>query len=288
MPLAWSASYPIKDVSGSREVVMETDASLPDHTIYRPLRMNVGKPYPVLAFGNGGCANIGNLYEKVLGEIASHGYVVVAAGEISAAVMAGQAPTNTGPPVQSRTQQMIETLDWAQRMNRTAGSIYRGRLDVRHMALAGHSCGGLEALAAGKDPRVATVLVLDSGIIRGGIPNPDGTTRQPAGYLPASDADLPLLHTPMLYVMGGKTDQAWRGAEGDFEAIKSLPIFNANLDVGHSGTWREPRGGEMGRVALAWLNWQLKGDRNAAKMFRGADCGLCKDPRWVVKSKNLR
>jgi hypothetical protein len=49
-----------------------------------------------------------------------------------------------------------------------------------------------------------------------------------------------------------------------------------------------PNGGEFGRVGLGWLNWQLKGDANAKKMFVGADCELCKPPSmWVVKKKML-
>ena len=135
---------------------------------------------------------------------------------------------------------------------------------------------------------MTTVLVLNSGIIRGGIPTPDGGTRQPAGYLPASDADLPKLHTPMLYLIGGEKDQAHRGAEGDFEAIQKVPVFNANTPVGHGGTWRQPGGGAMGKVAIDWLNWRLKGDAEAAKTFNGDPCGLCKDTAWTVKRKSWK
>ena len=135
---------------------------------------------------------------------------------------------------------------------------------------------------------MTTVLVLNSGIIRGGIPTPDGGTRQPAGYLPASDADLPKLHTPMLYLIGGEKDQAYRGAEGDFEAIQKVPVFNANTPVGHGGTWQQPGGGAMGKVAIDWLNWRLKGDAAAAKTFNGDPCGLCKDAAWTVKRKNWK
>jgi hypothetical protein len=36
-----------------------------------------------------------------------------------------------------------------------------------------------------------------------------------------------------------------------------------------------------------WLDWQLKGDAQAAKLFLGPDCGLCKNSDWKVESKNL-
>ena len=40
------------------------------------------------------------------------------------------------------------------------------------------------------------------------------------------------------------------------------------------------------RRRLAQL--ELKGDRRAARLFVGPDCGLCVNPKWVVHSKNLR
>ena len=30
------------------------------------------------------------------------------------------------------------------------------------------------------------------------------------------------------------------------------------------------------------LEWQFKNDQEAAKMFIGANCGLCQDPQWHV------
>jgi len=30
-------------------------------------------------------------------------------------------------------------------------------------------------------------------------------------------------------------------------------------------------------VALAWLNWQLRGDAKAGALFVGDNCGLCND-----------
>jgi hypothetical protein len=60
----------------------------------------------------------------------------------------------------------------------------------------------------------------------------------------------------------------------------------ANMDVGHGGTYGQPHGGEFAKVATAWFMWQMKGDKEASKMFLGADCGLCTDPKWKLESKN--
>jgi hypothetical protein len=38
---------------------------------------------------------------------------------------------------------------------------------------------------------------------------------------------------------------------------------------------------------VSWLDWQLRGDKQAAKRFIGRDCGLCADPRWAVERKRI-
>jgi hypothetical protein len=40
------------------------------------------------------------------------------------------------------------------------------------------------------------------------------------------------------------------------------------------------------RIDRAWLDWQLRGDAEAAKMFTGENCGLCRDPAWQFASKS--
>ncbi len=279
----------LSGTSGRHAAVMEMDATLPDHTVYRPADLSkVQGKLPIVSFGNGGCVNIGSAFKTLLGEVASHGYVAIATGPIGPEPGPRTPAAGAPPPEQSKTESLVKAIDWAIAENARKGSPYYGRIDTTKVAVAGQSCGGLQAIAVGADPRVTTVLVLNSGIIRGGIPTPDGGTRQPAGYLPASDADLPKLHTPMLYLIGGEKDQAYRGAEGDFEAIQTVPVFNANTPVGHGGTWQQPGGGAMGKVAIDWLNWRLKGDAAAAKTFNGDPCGLCKDTAWTVKRKNWK
>ncbi|CCA90031.1 conserved hypothetical protein (plasmid) [Novosphingobium sp. PP1Y] len=285
---------------------MEMDLTLPDHTVYRPAELPPGVKIPILAWGNGGCANIGNSSEPFLREIASHGYLAVASGPIAQrppreeaagrdaprpvrdanAPRATRAP-NSPRPAQSNNASLTAAIDWAIAENSRPGSKYEGRLDTTKIAVLGRSCGGLQAIAIGADPRVKTVIVINSGIIRGGVPQPDGSLEQ-RQYIPAGVEDLAKLHTPIAYFVGGHTDQAFRGSEADFLIIDKLPLFNGNMDVGHGGTFRQPDGGPMGKAVIDWIDWQLKGDKEAAKSFVGADCRLCRDPKWTVKKKNLR
>ncbi len=98
--------------------------------------------------------------------------------------------------------------------------------------------------------------------------------------------DLKKLHTPTLYLLGGETDIAYNNGMDDYKRINHVPVYVANLDVGHGGTYREPHGGEFAKVATAWYLWQMKGDKEASKMFVGDDCGLCNDDEWKFESKN--
>jgi len=95
-------------------------------------------------------------------------------------------------------------------------------------------------------------------------------------------------HGPVAFIPGGPSDMAFKGAVTGWEAVQNVPALLAYQDVGHyPGTYRQPNGGAYAVAVNAWLDWQLKGDQSASKMFVGASCGLCKDPKWTVKIKNL-
>ena len=66
-----------------------------------------------------------------------------------------------------------------------------------------------------------------------------------------------------------------------------MPVAVANLPVGHGGTFQEPNGGAAASVAVSWLDWQLRGDAEAAPRFVGDDCGLCGDASWTLQRKNF-
>ena len=278
---------PVAGLSGPLAVVMEMDVSLPDHTIYRPADLvGVTEPLPVVAYGAGACFNGGNLTPQFLGELASRGYLVVAGGPI----LEGLDPTR--PAVaegqqtipQNRTAHMFETIDWAIAQNAVTGGRFEGRIASDRIAVMGHSCGGLQAIAAADDPRVTTAIIGNSGIIRTPPVDATGTGRS---YRPAGLDDLKRIHAPILYISGGPTDQAQPNAILDVAAIEGVPVFHGDIDTGHGGTYREPRGGEYAQVMGDWLDWRLKGDVEAGKTFSGPDCGLCIDPRWTVERKNL-
>jgi hypothetical protein len=272
--------------TGPYPAMKEVDPGLPNHVIYRPIDLS---PFAqaglgVYVFGNGGCADDGASSRLHLLEVASHGYLVIAPGGIHN----GPGRTDAAPRPENfdietyaptRPGQLIEALDWALAENVRDGSRYRSHIDSDAIAMSGYSCGGVQALTVAGDPRIRTVVIMNSGFLAG------RETRM-AGMVVDKD-QLNALHTPTLYVLGGSTDVAYPNGTDDFERIDHVPVAVASIDVGHGGTYWEPNGGAAAQVVVGWLEWQLRGNADAGRAFVGANCGLCADPPWTFQAKRL-
>ncbi len=278
--------------TGAYKAIMEVEAGLPTHTVYHPkdLAALKGKKLPIIAWGNGACVNVGNRFRQFLTEIASHGYLAIAIGPIGPKEMeaapqpaAPSAPGQAAAPPPNRppatlASQLIDAINWAIAENARKGSPYFGKLDTKHIGVMGQSCGGVQTIKASVDPRVTMSIAWNSGV----LPNPTPAMEN------VSKADLAKLHAPIAYFNGDPSDVAHPNAKDDFARINHLPVLFAWREgMGHSGTYREANGGELGKVAVAYLNWRLKGDKAAAKMFVGANCGLCRDKNWHVFKKKI-
>ena len=293
--------------SGPYPATMEGDPGVPGHTIYRPEDLSPfsrSNPLPVAAWGNGGCANSNQFYVPFLAELASHGFLVVAIGPFPPEPAPKEGGMGGGMGIRTTSAQLLEALDWATAENKRSDSKYYGKVNPSKFAVFGHSCGGLQALEVSPDPRVSTVLVMDSGVVTPGVmpkigaaqkvPPKTGMPKEGApkakamgGAMAVGKDILQKLHQPVIYINGGEKDIAYANGMDDFEKIEKVPVAMANLDVGHGGTYAQPNGGEFGKVALAWLKWQLKGDETAGKIFAGPDCGLCKDTEWKYEKKKI-
>lgn len=91
--------------SGPYPAVAEVPASLVDHVVYYPQGAARGR-LPVILWGNGGCRDNGLRYAGFLREIASHGFLVVAAGHArrEEPMRAAPAFTTTPTPPGGRTR----------------------------------------------------------------------------------------------------------------------------------------------------------------------------------------
>ena len=128
---------------------------------------------------------------------------------------------------------------------------------------------------------MSTFVIMNSGILVG---NPANAT----GEMAADKSLLDKIDKPILYVLGGKNDIAYSNGMDDYSRLTKVPSAIINTDVTHEGTYAQPNGGRAARAVVAWLQWQLRGDKDAAKWFVGKDCKLCTDPRWKVESRNLQ
>ncbi|HYE31514.1 MAG TPA: alpha/beta hydrolase [Methylomirabilota bacterium] len=273
-----SASRTVEDGgTGPYKALMAQDANLATHTIFRPKDLSpfgAKETLPIIVWGNGACANSPWEHVNFLSEVASQGFLVIAIGPMPAEGQRG------GPGGPTKSHLFIDALNWAVAQNSDKASRYYQKLNTNKVAVAGMSCGGLQALEVAPDPRVRTALIFNSGI----LPDP-GAGR---GGMPKLTKDhLAKLRTPTLYVLGGEKDIAYKNGMDDVRRLDHVPIFAANLDVGHGGTYGKPHGGEFAIVATAWLQWQLRDDKEAAKMFTGEPAGLAHREGWKVEKKKI-
>ena len=268
--------------SGPHKAIAVRERSLTDFVVYRPVNldaaMTVGRPkmfetgeakkekLPVLVFCNGGCMDTSIGYENMLTDLASYGYVVVAIGELQ---MLAQHEKDQHTP----SSMVKKALDWICQQASDPASPYYNKVDVEKIAAAGHSCGGAQVLANAADPRLKTYLILNAGM----------------GKMTMADASrksLKNLHGPILYLVGGTEDVAWKNAQMDYDAIKKMPVVLAdNTTSGHGGTYEQPCGGDNSRMVRAWLDWQLKGRQEPKALFIDGDLNGYKD--WTIKQKNF-
>lgn len=282
--------------TGPYPAILEQDPSLATHTVYRPQDLSKVKgKMPIIAWGNGGCANNGLSHRNFLMEIASYGFLAVAIGPPQAPPAAAQAkgapkggaPKGDGKQAPAgpatKSSQLTDAINWALAENNRKGSPYNGKLDASKIAVMGMSCGGIQSYAVATDPRVKLVGIFNSGI----LPAPSGPG-QPAMEDVRKD-QLDKLHSPIFYVTGDKTDIAYENGLDDFKRITKVPAIHTFKDgVGHGGTYSQPNGGEFAKVAVAMLRWQLKGEKDESKMFVGANCGLCQQAGWHVETKGIK
>lgn len=262
---------------GPYSAIATESKSLAGITIYRPDDLTAfgsEQQLPILLWGNGACANTTEEHKNFLNEIASHGYIVLGIGPLDQLQQRGEASRQW-----TSSSQLLAALDWIIAQDATERSIYFEKIDTTKVAAMGMSCGGLQAIEISGDPRISTTVVCNSGVL---------PTQSPMAAMPnLTKDDLGKFHGPVLYIMGGPSDIAYKNAMDDFSRVDHVPIVMTNLDVGHGGTYRRPHGGKYSPVAIAWLDWHLKDEQSDAKMFVGDDSQLRRDPDWIVDSKNM-
>lgn len=271
-----TASRTVEDGgTGPYPALMVSDSTIPTHTVFRPKDLSAfGKanPLPIIAWGNGACANSPWEHVNFLSEVASHGFLVIAIGPMPREGQRGNG--------RSTSSQLLDAIEWAIAQNSEEASPYYDKIDVTKISVSGMSCGGLQTLETAPDSRITTAVICNSGI----LPHPGAGM---AGMPGLTKDQLEKLHSPTLYILGGESDIAYNNGMDDFRRINHVPVFAANLNVGHGGTYAQPHGGDFARVATAWYQWHLKDDEEARKLFIGTPCGVAQMPGWKAEKKNI-
>lgn len=275
--------------TGPYPAIYESDPGLPTHTVYRAKNLRAVKGrMPLLSWGNGACANNGLAHKNYLLEIASHGFLAIAIGPPANPPPARTEPgaTTPRPPATgpaTKSTQLIDAINWAIAENGRKGSPYYKKIDTGRIAVMGMSCGGIQTYAVATDPRIRMLGIWNSGILKTPI-------RPNAPIMEDVRKDqLDKLRTPIFYVMGDKSDIAFENGLDDFNRVTKVPSIHMYRDgVGHGGTYGQPNGGEFGKVGVALLKWQLKGDKESGRMFLGDRCGFCQDSAWHVSKKGYK
>ena len=175
----------------------------------------------------------------------------------------------------TKATMLTDAINWAIAQNSDKSSPYYNKLDVTEDCGRGHV---LRRIAdAGGRPRSPHYHGDDLQQWHSGRPRPrhgrDAQADQGPSGEPAHAGDL---HP------GRREGHRLQQRHGRLPPINHVPVFVANLNVGHGGTYSRPHGGDFAKVATAWFQWQLKGDKQAAGMFEGEPCGVAPWPvgRW--------
>ncbi|MEO3795775.1 hypothetical protein ABGB14_36675 [Nonomuraea sp. B10E15] len=251
--------------------VREAADGLPGHTVYRPAELKALRKgsLPVIVHGNGACATSNLEGITFLTGLASQGYIVVANGGVDEFPVPSTPDRTTAHP-----EALLAAARWATESKR-ARKQFDGRVDTTRVGVLGHSCGGIEALAAGTDPMIDAVAGFNTGYLA-----------EPSfgGYGRDRLADL---HTPTLLVNGGPDDVAQQNSVENYAMLDVPAVLASDAAAGHVGLIAGLQATMGWQVAADWFDYVLRGDRAAGARFAGPGCGLCTEDGWTIESKGL-
>jgi hypothetical protein len=215
--------------------------------VFRPMELGKdGVKHPIFVFGCG-ATSTPSQYMDHWTMVASHGFVVIS-------------PNNSMVDAPA----LKAALDWILAQNDAMDSPYYQKLDVKHVAMGGHSLGSIATFNQEEmETRLTTTIHIAGGSFDG-----MGSSK---------------VKTPTAY-MCGQMDQdiASPQCKTDFDNVKTEPTYFVQLaGVDHVAAARQALPG-----IVAWLRWWLAGE-DRKSMFVGAGCDFCKDKWANAMTKNF-
>lgn len=213
------------------------DLKMNMYSLYRPAKLEEGKKYPIITWGNGTCA-MPESYGVLLKHLASHGFFVIAA--------------NTRQV--GRNSIMTKALDWAFAANKDSKSPYFGKIDEEKVGAAGHSQGAGATNSAASDSRIKTVILFNGG------------SNAPKPYFAISgDRDIVGLST------SGLKSAIMRAPKAAWLWYHMVPMRGTG--DGHLTLITEPE--RVVGPSAAWFKYILQNDADAKQWLVGSSCKLC-------------
>ena len=237
---------------GPEAGVAGDDGTIPKFTLFRPATLSPnGLCHPVVTWGNG-TGSTPNLYRSLLGNLASHGFVVI-----------GSNNENVG---QGNPKPMLVGVTWILEQNEDPSSVLYHRIDVTHIGATGHSQGAFATSSASGDSHITTNVPIEGAQVQRN------------------------LHGPAMFFCGGMDDiVGCEGAQSALDAVTTLPAMYAEyLSVDH-GSWlgRGNRPSVVESTVTAWMRVHLMADDSLRSWFYGPTCKLCTDTGWSIQQKNM-
>jgi hypothetical protein len=264
----YTAAGPYQTLTGT--VVDSTGAVIYD--LYYPSNYAaLGFKSPIVTWGNGTNA-VPSMYTTLLRHFASYGFTVIASTLEN---------TGSGREIDAAAHYLIA-------QDRTAGSVFRGRLAIDKVAAVGHSQGaGGATRAAVNDPAVIkTVITFSLPNFEWIGANPDCPTAADCTYDPAQlTRPIFLISTHGRFdsiIASPATEQAFYASVKPHAALGIIERSHG-VAADHSTIQDTANGGAptgfLG-YATAWLEYQLRGNAKAGAAFRGPHAELVANGDW--------
>jgi hypothetical protein len=260
----YGAKGPFNDVKMFSDAGPEGTYALfrPDTSLGRD-----GFKHPIGVWGNG-IGTTPDLYQVLIGHIASHGFVVVACPDITAE----EPYLNAG-------------LEWLAQQNVGTGPL-AGKLDTSKEFAIGFSWGGGAAIDVSRRPNIkATVSVH-------GMPprnNPWANLHAPLALFSGKGDWIVSADGPVTDNYNNSTVPTFFAtmqdeSPGHMFAMdpESAPCKDGTAELIGAGPCTGAR--EEQAPIVAWLRLWISGDQNARSYFYGDDCKLC-NSKWKVQRK---
>lgn len=243
---AFAAPAQTMCINGSTDSVVcieDTNKLGSGKIVFYPTELETAdEQYPLIVWANGtGC--ITQTYYPLLQKFAAAGYIVVADTTVMSADGTAQ----------------VNSVDYALAKNADASSVLCGKVDVEHIASAGHSQGGRSAVnAAALDSRIDCVLSI-------------------AGSNYKEEAAA--VSCPVFFITG----------TADLIVLSSMWVKPAYDNVQGHAVYASLKGGihttcmitpnKVAGYGISWFDAQLKGDDGAAAVFAPGGA-LASDSNW--------